>query len=375
MLTIYRRHRRACAHRGGGRDYRRCHCPIWVDGMLAGQEIRKSLALRDWQKAQELIRQWEAENRIEESTRLTLAAAWDRFLADAEARRLRSGTVAKYKGLRRQMDEFALKRNVVFLDTLDLDALSDFRACIGRANLNRVRAFFRFVFERRWIADNPARALRPPKVALRQTLPFSTEEMRRILGAVEAYGRHAGRAKAQRLRAFVLTLRYSGMRIGDVAQLTVDRIAGNRLFLYTQKTGQAVNVVLPAFVVSALQSCPHGSARHYFWTGQSTVKTAVGLWQRSLKSLFRLAGVKGGHAHRFRDTFAVEFLLAGGTVEQLSVLLGHSSTRITERHYSPWVRARQEQLEALLERSWERDPIALTEAKGTQEVQGPRHVN
>ncbi len=30
-------------------------------------------------------------------------------------------------------------------------------------------------------------------------------------------------------------------------------------------------------------------------------------WQRTLRRLFGLAGVEGGHALRFRDTFAVEF--------------------------------------------------------------------
>jgi hypothetical protein len=33
-------------------------------------------------------------------------------------------------------------------------------------------------------------------------------------------------------------------------------------------------------------------------------------------------------------------------IEQVSVLLGHSSLKITEKHYAPWVKARQEQLEA-----------------------------
>jgi hypothetical protein len=32
--------------------------------------------------------------------------------------------------------------------------------------------------------------------------------------------------------------------------------------------------------------------------------------------------------------------------------LGHSSIKVTEKYYSPWVRARQEQLEADVRRSW-----------------------
>jgi integrase/recombinase XerD len=36
----------------------------------------------------------------------------------------------------------------------------------------------------------------------------------------------------------------------------------------------------------------------------------------------------------------------------VSKLLGHSSIKITERHYAPWVKARQEQLEAEVRRIW-----------------------
>ena len=46
----------------------------------------------------------------------------------------------------------------------------------------------------------------------------------------------------------------------------------------------------------------------------------------------------------FRDTFSVQLLLAGVPLEQVSLLLGHKSVKITEKHYAPFVRARQEQL-------------------------------
>jgi hypothetical protein len=49
----------------------------------------------------------------------------------------------------------------------------------------------------------------------------------------------------------------------------------------------------------------------------------------------------------------VELLLAGVPIERVSILLGRQSVRITERHYAPWVRARQEQLEADVRRTWQ----------------------
>ena len=54
MLTIYRRHRKSCKQRAKGRKYRHCQCPIWVDGTLGRKELRESLKLRDWQRAQDL---------------------------------------------------------------------------------------------------------------------------------------------------------------------------------------------------------------------------------------------------------------------------------------------------------------------------------
>jgi integrase len=117
-----------------------------------------------------------------------------------------------------------------------------------------------------------------------------------------------------------------------------------------------------------LEAAPKSSEGHFFWTGKSKLHSAIGKWQRRLQTLFTLAEVEGGHAHRFRDTFAVELLLAGVPLERVSVLLGHQSVRITERHYSPWVRSRQEQLEQDLQRAWSQDPVALMQTKGTPEV-------
>ena len=41
----------------------------------------------------------------------------------------------------------------------------------------------------------------------------------------------------KRIRAMVLLLRYSGLRISDAAVLERARLSDNKLFLYTQKTG------------------------------------------------------------------------------------------------------------------------------------------
>jgi integrase/recombinase XerD len=204
------------------------------------------------------------------------------------------------------------------------------------------------VHESGWIHTNPAVHLKPPRITEPPTAPFTREEIAEILKACDAYPDKANRV---RLRALVLLLRYSGLRFRDAATLSRDRIQNDKLFLYTAKTGTPVFCPLPPFVIEALNAIPEST--YFFWTGVSTPRTAAGIWQESLKRLFILAGVPSGHAHRFRDTFSVELLLAGVPIERVSILLGHHSVRITEKHYTPWVRARQEQLEADVRRTWQ----------------------
>lgn len=365
---------------------------------MNGSEMRESLDLRDWEKAQQRVREWDAEGKaIREETPVTVELACEEFLLDAEARQLREATIEKYNLLfdgpknKRQkkteeakprspgLKQFAAAEGIRFLKELELSPLRKFRAQWRDGNfaalkkLERLRAFFGFAQESGWIPDNPAKRLKSPTVTQPPTMPFTREQMVDILAACDKYKDNYGRtgqSNARRLRAFILVLRYTGLRIRDVVTLPKSRVVNTRLFLYTAKTGVPVFCPLPAFVAEALDACPAGNGEHFFWSGESKPKSAVGDWQRSLRKLFRLAGIPDGHAHRFRDTFAVELLLSGVPLERVSMLLGHKSLKVTEKHYAPWVRARQEQLEADVRRSWGEDPMTLELTKGTPEVHG-----
>jgi hypothetical protein len=65
------------------------------------------------------------------------------------------------------------------------------------------------------------------------------------------------------------------------------------------------------------------------------------LLNRYLRCVWTRAHIKGAHAHRFHDTFAVKILEEGGTLYDVSHLLGISH-RVAEVHYTPYVRELQE---------------------------------
>jgi site-specific recombinase XerD len=377
MLNLYRRHQPPCRYRS--RRYRTCNCPIWVQGSLRGEYIRRGLDLRSWSAATDLIRDWEATGEIGVVKRPdipTIAEAVDLFLQDARAQRLSPETIRKYENLlSRRLVPWCEAKGYRYLKQLGVEQMRQFRATwadgpnYATKNLERLRGFFRFCLQDDWIAKNSARAVKAPRVTENPTLPFTDMEMERILDACDRYP-----GNRDRLRAFVLVMRYSGLRIGDTIALHQGRLCQNKLLLYTAKTGTPVCLPLPPVVMTALARLETNANGRFFSTGDAKPQTARANWSRYLDTLFDLAKVRGAHSHRFRDTFAVSLLLKGVSLESVSRLLGHSSIRVTERHYAPWVKARQTILEAEVQRTWDESEVQGESGTPGALVEGPAYV-
>lgn len=144
-------------------------------------------------------------------------------------------------------------------------------------------------------------------------------------------------------------MRWSGLAIRDAVTLERHRLTDDdALFLYRAKTGVPVQLTLPPDVAETVRKVSSPNPRYFFWTGNGNPKSAVADWQRAFRRLFKEVNLrhadgtpKRAFPHMFRDTFAVELLLAGVPLHDVATLLGHSSIKTTERHYSPFVMARQ----------------------------------
>jgi integrase len=349
MLRLYRRHRKTCSQKS--ERYRRCACPIYVEGTLGGESVRKALDLTSWTAASDLIAGWNGAGeigggRIEAPP---IVDAVDKFIADARARNVGWEALRKYENLlRRRFLGWCDRKGYRLLKQVGVQELREFRASwsdspnYAAKNLERLRSFLRFCEDAEWIRKNPARALKSPKVKLKPTLPFTEEEMARTLAACDLYS-----GNGLRVKAFILVMRHSGLRIGDTIQLSRHQVVSGRIRLYTAKTGQPVDVPVPPCVVEALAAVPKD---RYFWSGEN-LRSAVANWSRYLDRVFKIAGVAGGRSHRFRDTAACSWLAAGLSVEEVATLLGNSPA-VVIKHYSPWVLERQRVLEAKVVAMW-----------------------
>jgi integrase len=217
-----------------------------------------------------------------------------------------------------------------------------------------LRKFFRFCITAGWLEKNPAVVLEHPKgraTTVRPKQPFDAQhlpkegpEWKAIMSEVKDH---------PKLLAITLLMRRAGLRISDAATFDGRRImADGSIFLYMSKTNEPVSVPVHPELKAALDAIQPNAAGFYFWSGESEINTATDNWRGRFVKVFQRAGIAGGHPHRFRDTFAVDLLLRGVPIDQVSILLGHSSVKVTERYYLAFVAARREQIADSLRRAW-----------------------
>ena len=385
MLTIFRRHTKDCiAHHHGrdpGRTYRRCQCPIHAEGHLGGVMHRKALDTSSWTRAQDLVREKEARGTWHDPSQkgqVTVADAVTSFLqaltaqstgkAKNTTRKIRTALVGvnpqwalkTQRKVSAGLLDFCREQGIVTLAQLSVPLLAEHAAswtCGPRHRSKRIqvlRRFFRFCILAEWLEKNPALSLEHPRgratnVAPKQPfdaqhLPEEGPEWKAILQQAQNH---------PKLLAVTLLMRRAGLRISDTVTFHRDRLmADGSILLYMSKTQEPVSVPVHPQLRAALDAIQPNSAGYYFWSGESEIATATDNWRRRLGQVFKNAGIKGGHPHRFRDTFAVDLLLRGVPLDQVSILLGHSSVKVTERYYLAFVAARREQIANSVRRAW-----------------------
>jgi len=347
MLTLYRRHRANCkstARRS------KCFCPIWVQGILRGENIRKSLDLTNWEAANKLVRDWEIEKPKDMPT---IEDAAKRFLADLGSRGLSRDTIKKFELLAGELSE---QFSGWLVNRFTPDDMGKFREkwtvkpTTAGKKLERLRSFFKFCVDRKWCDSNPASALRPPKETAIEKKPYENDELEKIVWAIPLFPIKGiyGEENRERLKAFVSVLRWTGLRIRDVVQLKRSAVDENYITVRTHKNGKPVQLPVHPEMKDALSKMR--GDEYLFWSGAGNPKSCVGDWQRTLRRLGAIAGVHI-HAHRWRHTFATQLLSKGVPVSEVAAILGNSP-RIIEKHYSQWIQARQDSVNASVKATW-----------------------
>jgi site-specific recombinase XerD len=377
MVThLFTRHSRSCPHKGDP-QYKRCHCVRWVTYTFEGKQHRESTKKRSHEQAQLYARELEqrydrilAGEKPKPTEPTTVAQAVAAYLEDKKAQQLQPSTLRKRTlWFEKDLLGWCQAHGVYYLSSLDLTRLREWRAAWELGSLaaqkkqESVRQFFTFCLSSGWLRDNPAKGLSKIKVTHRPCDYFTDEEMEKILCAAEPTREdytYRG-AAAPKLHALILLMRWSGLTIRDAVTLEREALsAQDQIFLYRAKTSVPVCVDIPSSVAQELRDLPlFPNPRYFFWSGTGNPETAVKHWHHRFSTLFKRVKLiyldttpKKCHPHMLRNTFAVSLLLKNVPLHSVSLLLGHSSIKTTEKHYAPFVQARQEQLSASVKATW-----------------------
>lgn len=322
--------------------------------MINGQRVRKSLGLRDWQAAQRRAREMEAEGITSVGTPVTIKKATGDFEKDAETN-VKPSTLKQYKILLRSLNTYAQGRKLVFLKELTVVEVRDFRNSwttysprTAGKHIERLKRFFNWCVENRWVDASPAKPLKSPKVGETDVVPFTEEEIGKILKACEKY-EGSNRDRLVLLTKFMLG---TGLRIGDAVTIDKNKFVESKdgwmVELRTAKTGTKVACPVKTDLVKAIVKL---DGPHPFWSGKSDLEDITKNWRKIFSRVFKSAGLIG-HPHQFRHTFAKRLLVKGTPVGYVASLLGNTE-EVCRTSYAKWMDERQNALNSAVRSTWD----------------------
>lgn len=260
------------------------------------------------------------------------------------SRQLAKTTVTNYRYAFRRLGEyFGEDRSFPSITSLDVDDYIVFLHGDGLSdrsvsdNFSICSALWTFAAEE-FKFPNIIKEVGRPTFAEKEVLPFTEQEVRSILNNAEwtrvwstVKGKtvRSHRPTWQRDVALIVLLLDTGMRVSEAAGLTIgnyDKDSG-RLMIKHGKGNKERSVFLG------------DTGQRTLWRyliSRSRIKPADPIFvTRKKKPLHRAyifhlfqrigqtAGVTNVHPHRFRHTFAIQFLRNGGNIYELQRILGH----------------------------------------------------
>ena len=393
-IAVWTRHSIGCPKRRDS-HWKRCGCQKSIYIYEGGKVTYKSAKTRSWEQAERVA---QAERELRDPVKVKLREIDER---DAQKRARDAAIVANrtkvedavndwlathkasaastantHKIFTQKVSRWATHVGVEYLDDITKQMLDKWRGNwspsavrkddrIGLTTqshfLSRLKEFFRWAVATDRLEGDPSLALGSIAQSEKRTLPLNCRQFDELLAATEEYDADEPRKSLRHgveFRAIFLTMRWSGLRLADVLALPCAALKGNRLILRTRKTRAEFDRLIPDGVVSALEALQITDTVHpeyFFWSRENQLHSLELAWLKRIRRLNKYLSFVDDEgqpmtfrSHQLRDTYAVELLLAGVSLEDVSRLLTHTSVKVTEKYYAPWVKSRQKQLEGKL---------------------------
>lgn len=201
--------------------------------------------------------------------------------------------------------------------------------------ISALKSYYKFLMQRRYIEVNPVEYVECPKVKNKEKIPLTGEQVRAMIA----------KTSNVRTEAFIMALATTGMRIAELASVTIDDYnnrVGNTIII-TGKGDKERRVTFPDEAIACIDK--------YIWTERSVhaAKTgtnllfvsnqgtalAAGNMGEQLKKIAKEAGIPQWDKvcnHLMRTTCATLALRNGVELPTIQKMLGHSNINTTTRY-------------------------------------------
>jgi len=256
------------------------------------------------------------------------------FISSLKEKKRSSATILAYGKDIRQLIEFLSKEGKnSFLEVKTTDLENFLKKMNGKftpktisRKLNAIKTFYRFLLNQGILKENPSASISHPKYEIKPPRILSKLEYRALRDVCR---------EDIRTSAIIEILLQTGMRIGELANLLIDDIKDNSLFIKPFENHESREIPLNKAAKAALN--------RYLSIRQNTkeknvfiTKTGKPLLIRNIRNTvdryFKEAGIKDACLNDLRHTFIYHQLIAGAPLYLISKIVGHKRLTSTKRY-------------------------------------------
>ena len=201
--------------------------------------------------------------------------------------------------------------------------------------ISALKSYYKFLMQRRYVEVNPVEYVECPKVKNKEKIPLTGEQVRAMIA----------KTSNVRMEAFIMALATTGMRIAELASVTIDDYnnrVGNTIII-TGKGDKERRVTFPDEAIACIDKyiwsertihAAKTGTNLLFVSNQGTA-LAAGNMGEQLKKIAKEAGIPQWDKvcnHLLRTTCATLALRNGVELPTIQKMLGHSDINTTTRY-------------------------------------------
>jgi integrase/recombinase XerC len=201
--------------------------------------------------------------------------------------------------------------------------------------LSAIRSFYVYLQKEELILENPLEKISSPKLDKKLPTYLTNDEVNRFLLAPDV-----SKPVGQRDRAILELLYASGLRVSELAHLTLNQIDMDTREIRVIGKGSKERLVLMGKPAQEAIAVYLNDGRHQLLSKKKTDAVFINRYgnqlierriQKIVKQYAKQSGInKKVHPHTIRHTFATHLLDGGADLRVVQELLGHASLTTTQ---------------------------------------------